>query len=217
MLKLPTFCLGSVLLCASLSAVSKESIDPKGDVFLQRTRGDTLHCGPLAAIMARRFADKSFKPEKTLKEIKTARGLVNDFLGLAQNENFGRWWEFEDIETYLKFMGVKHKSVKLTKGRNTASQITALLDKKQMVLVNVNMNHIPRGRDANKPYSTFYLPGGWGHFLAVVGYQYKDKELYFEMHDSFSPQGKNRLYSAKHIIGSMRAFEPSFLHIQRGV
>ena len=215
--KLRAFCFGVVMLCTSLSVVSKESIDPQGDVFVQRTRGDTLHCGPLAAIMARRFADKRYKPEQTMSEIKNARGLVNEFLGREKNEDFGRWWEFEDIETYLKFMGVKHKLVKMTKGRNTEIQIKELLDKKQMVLVNVNMNHIPRGRDANKPYSTFYMPGGWGHFLAVVGYQYKDNELYFEMHDSFSPQGRNRLYSAKYIIGSMRAFEPSFLHIQSGV
>ncbi|PWQ98381.1 hypothetical protein DKT75_04440 [Leucothrix arctica] len=204
-------------MCASLSAFSSESIDPKGEFFVQRTRGDTLHCGPLAAIMARNFADTNYKPQNTFKEIKSARGLVNDFLGLDRNKDFGRWWEFADIETYLNFMGVRYKSTKLTKGRNTESQIKKLLDQQQMVLVNVNMNHIPRGKNANKPYSTFYIPGGWGHFLAVVGYEYKDEKLYFEMHDSFSPNGRNRLYEAKYIIGSMKKFEPEFLQIERGV
>ena len=204
-------------MCISLSVAASESIDPSGKLFIERTRGDILHCGPLAAIMARRFADPSFKPKKTYTEIKTARGLVNDFMGLDRDKNIGRWWEFEDIETYLKFMGISAKSVKITKGRNTENQIKKLLDTKQMVLVNVNMNHIPRGKNTNKPYSTFYIPGGWGHFLAVVGYTYKDKKLFFEMHDSFSPNGRNRLYEAKYIIVSMKRFEPKFLQVKKGV
>ena len=202
----------------STSAFAKASLDPKGELFVERTRGDTLHCGPLAAIMARRFADSDYMPlDKTIQEIASVRGIVNDFLGLKRDEDFGRWWEFDDIETYLKFMGVKYEAVKITKERDTEKQIKDLLAKKQMVLVNVNMNHIPRGRSANKAYSTFYIPGCWGHFLAVVGYQYQEGELYFEMHDSFSPNGRNRLYAAKYIVGSMKAFEPKFLHIKRGV
>ena len=215
--KLSALYLGFVLLCISAAAFSKESIDPKGELFVQRTTGDTLHCGPIAAMMARRFADDSYKPEKTMTEITRARSLVNDFMGLERDDDFGRWWEIDDIETYLKFNGVKYQSVTLTKGRNTEDQIKGLLDKKQMVVVNVNMNHIPRGRESNKPYLTFFIPGGWGHFLAVVGYKYQNEELYFEIHDSFSPHGRNRLYAAKYIVGSMKAFEPRFLQIQRGV
>ncbi|RVU84019.1 hypothetical protein EOL70_14540 [Leucothrix sargassi] len=217
MFKLFASVIGMVLLLISTVALSKGSIDPEGELFVQRTRGDTLHCGPLAAIMARRFADPNFKPKKTYGEITRARGIVNEFSGLERGEDFGRWWEFEDIETYLKFTGVKYKTVEMTKGRNTEAQIKQMVDKNQLVLVNVNMNHIPRGKNANKPYSTFYIPGGWGHYLAVVGYTYQNGKLYFEMHDSFSIKGRNRLYEAKYIIGSMKAFEPRFIHIQRGV
>ena len=217
MSKLFISCIGAALVCMSFSAFSNESLDPEGKIFIQRAKGDTVHCGPIAAIMARRFADPTYKPKRVFSEITNARGLVNDFMGLEKDADFSRWWKIRDIETYLKFSGVQFKSARVTKGRNAENQIIDLLDRQRLLLVNVNMNHIPKGETANKPYSTFYVPGGWGHFLAIVGYKYKKDELYLEVHDSYNASGKNRLFQAKYIVGSMNAYAANFVHIKKGV
>ena len=70
-----------LLLVWFVPAHSKESrsIDPEGDFFLQRTAGDTYNCGPLAALIARKYADNEFDPRNLRREISEARGLVRNY------------------------------------------------------------------------------------------------------------------------------------------
>lgn len=193
------------------------SIDPRGDYFLQRTTGDTYNCGPLAALIARQYADKEFNPTSIRNEVSEARDLLRSYKNKATDSDVKGWWELRDIQIYLRFMGVRTKYHKLDRGRNPINKIQQLIADKKMLIINVNMNDIPYGKSTGKPYSTFYIPGGWGHYLAIVGFEKKNDELYFEIHDSYSPKGKNRLYPAKQIIRSMRRFAPVYLAINQGV
>lgn len=206
-----------LLLAWVVPAHSKESksIDPRGDFFLQRTSGDTYNCGPLVALIARKYADDEFDSINLRREIAKARDLVSSYKNKSGNADALSWWEFRDIRVYLRFMGVGTKVHKLPRGRNPAKDIQQMIAENKMLIVNVNMNDIPYGKETGKPYSTFYIPGGWGHYLAIVGYEKKNDEMYFKVHDSFSPKGKNRLYSAKQIVRAMRRFAPAYLEVKQ--
>lgn len=215
------FCLVTFLLplvwSVQIHAKESQSIDPTGEHFLQRSTGDTFNCGPLTALIARKYADNEFDPRNLNVEISQARGLVNTFMKKTNNADRMSWWNLRDIQVYLKFMGVGVERHKLARGRNPANQLKEMIEKKKLVIINVNMNDLPYGKQTGKPYSTFYLPGGWGHYLAIVGFEKRNNETYFNTHDSFSPKGKNRLYSAKQIVRAMRRFAPVYLEVKQGV
>ena len=203
--------IGSLLL-VSMSVCANESNDPGGKLFLLRSAGDLVNCGPITALMARKYADKRFDVQSLPGEVSKARKLLADYRHQPSHQNESNWWSLRDIQVYLRFMGVRSQRGKLIHGRNYVT-LKQVIDQRKMAIVNVNMNDLPRGRETGKPYNTYYVPFGWGHFMAIVGYQVKDGELYFETHDSFSPQGKNRLYLAKHLERAIKRYNPYFLEV----
>jgi hypothetical protein len=87
------------------------------------------------------------------------------------------------------------------------------------MIINVNMNDLPRQNgttNIGKPYMTFPIPGGWGHFLVIVGYQYNDNKLVFQIHDSVSNKGKNRLFYAANIVHAVKRYSPEIIVINKG-
>lgn len=197
--------------------VSALSIDPEGKHFLQRSFGDTFNCGPLTALIARQYADKEFDVRIPRNEIFKARGLVNSFNKKPLDADHTKWWKLRDIQVYLKFMGIGTEKHKITQGENTTTQIQNLIEEKNLVIVNINMNDISYGRETGKPYRTFYFPGGWGHYLAIIGYEKRNNETYFEVHDTFSFRGRNRLLSAKQIVRAMKRYHTTYLKVKQGV
>jgi len=89
------------------------------------------------------------------------------------------------------------------------------LDKNGAVVINVNMNNLSRGKYTGKPYFTFPFPGGWGHFLVIVGYKQIGNKLMYEIHDSFIKGGNNRLYDADEIQFALTRYNPEILVVQR--
>jgi len=204
-------CLGSLLL-VSMSVCANESNDPSGELFLLRKAGDLSNCGPITALMARQYADRSFDVESLSGEVIKARKLLADYRHRPFSKDNEGWWSLKDIQVYLRFMGVSSQRGDLIRGRNYI-ELKKVIDQKKVAIINVNMNDLPRGNETGKPYGTFYVPFGWGHFIAIVGYQVKNGELYFETHDSFSPQGKSRLYLAKHLERAIKRYNPYYLEV----
>ena len=161
--------------------------------------------------MARQYADREFDVNSLTAEVTKARKLLADYRQQSFKNTQG-WWSLKDIQIYLRFMGVSSQPGKLIRERNYI-ELKKVIDQRKVAIINVNMNDLPRGNETGKPYNTFYVPFGWGHFIAVVGYQVKDGELYFETHDSFSPQGKSRLYSAKHLEKAIKRYNPYYLEV----
>lgn len=206
-------CLGGLILAGLSVAISaNESNDPSGELFLLRSAGDVANCGPITALMARQYADQGFDVESLSAEVMKARKLLADYRQQSFDKDNQSWWSLKDIQIYLRFMGVSSQPGNLIRGRNYI-ELKKVIDQRKVAIINVNMNDLPRGTETGKPYNTFYVPFGWGHFIAVVGYQVKDGELYFETHDSFSPQGKSRLYSAKHLERAIKRYNPYYLEV----
>jgi len=62
------------------------------------------------------------------------------------------------------------------------------------------MNHLPLslGSGVGKPYFTVPFIT-WGHFLVIVGYEEVNGKMAYEVHDSYTKKGKNRLYYVDNI------------------
>jgi hypothetical protein len=98
---------------------------------------------------------------------------------------------------------------------NRKHEIISRLDRGGIALVNVNMNDLPQGSEVGKAYMTFPLLGkSWGHFLVVVGYKEVNGKMAFEIHDSYSKNGKSRLFYADNILNSIHNYNPEVLFVK---
>ncbi|CAA6803384.1 MAG: Unknown protein [uncultured Thiotrichaceae bacterium] len=192
------------------------SNDPLGKHFLQKAVGDLSNCGPISALMARQYSQKNYKVVNLASSIRDARGQSHqdssDDMFFSESTQ-GRWWKMSDIKSYFNKHNVAYKPLLVS---NNPREIVNALRNNQIVLINLNMNDIPRGtRSIGKPYFTFPVPGGWGHYLMIIGFDYIDGELVFEAHDSFRRAGKNRLFYAKNIMRAVKRYYPETLLVKK--
>jgi len=203
------------------------SNDPLGKLFIKQATGDTNNCGPIAAFTARQFTTQNFKVKNLNASITAARTLITpsspeeaeeaeDGLGYANDNKFdSRWWHTSDIKRYLIQHQVKISPLNIKQGTQA---LLNELDKGNIMIINVNMNDLPQQHDSTnigKSYVTFPIPGGWGHFLVIVGYQYIDNKLVFQIHDSVSNKGKNRLFYAINIVHAIKRYFPEIIVINK--
>ncbi len=201
------------------------SNDPMGKLFIKQATGDTNNCGPISAFVARQFSTQSFKVKNLNASIATARtlitplpsGIAEDSLIYTDDNKFdSRWWHTGDIKRYLTQHQVPISPLNIQQGTQA---LLKELDKGNIMIINVNMNDLPRQNGATnigKPYATFPIPGGWGHFLVIVGYQYIDNKLVFQIHDSVSNKGKSRLFYATNIVHAVKRYSPEIIVINKG-
>jgi len=188
------------------------SNDPLGKIFISKTFGDFSNCGPISALMLAKYINADFSNDDLLTNIKKARKIT------AANKNIdNRWWRMRDIKKYLQHMSVKYDEVIMTDSTSIEDRkehIINALHQGSAVLINVNMNHLPQGSEVGKPYLTFPLLGAWGHFLVIVGYEEVDGKTVFEIHDSYTKKGKNRLFYANHIMNSINRYNREVLFVK---
>ncbi|HHL19715.1 MAG TPA: hypothetical protein ENJ33_08260 [Thiothrix sp.] len=201
------------------------SHDPLGKLFIRQATGDINNCGPIAAFVARQFSTQRFKVKNLNSSIATARTLITplspeeieDNLSYTDDSKFdSRWWHTGDIKRYLTQHQVPISPLNIQQGTQA---LLKELDKGNIMIINVNMNDLPQQNGATnigKPYLTFPIPGGWGHFLVIVGYQYIDNRLVFQIHDSVSNKGKNRLFYAANIVHAVKRYSPEIIVINKG-
>ncbi len=202
------FCLSFLLTLTSLiftTSTNAQSNDPFGDIYITRKAGDLSNCGPIAALMLSNYFKKTASSPNLLAKISYARKISQ------VNKNSNRWWRIGDVKKYFSHEKIKHKSVTF----QNKYTITNQLDKNGIVLINVNMNNLSRGKEIGKPYFTFPFPGGWGHFLVIVGYKKVGNKLLFEVHDSYVRNGNNRLYDADEIQFALNRYNPEILIVKR--
>lgn len=202
------------------------SNDPTGKIFIVKDFGDISNCGPIAALMSVKYINKNFSTEKLMSKIDRAREIVQlrpddpeseEVVALNSDmpESIDyRWWKMRDIKKYLTYNDVKYQSVVIEKNQQA---IIDALDKKSIVIVNINMNDMPRGDEVGKSYLTLPIPGGWGHFLVIVGYKDIDGRLAFEAHDSFTKKGKNRYFFADDIMSAINRYYREILVIRKEI
>lgn len=215
--------------CFSLSSHAANnntgvSNDPTGKLFIKQATGDTNNCGPIVALVARKFSTQDFQVQNLNKSIIAARTLItpssnqvddNDELDIEPSPFDSRWWNISDIQRYLIQHKVPSSQFRIKQGSNT---LLKALDNGNILIINVNMNDLPMGSGLNaigKPYLTFPIPGGWGHFMVITGYQYVDKKLVFQIHDSISKRGKNRLYYATNIVNAIKRYSPEVIVVNK--
>ena len=183
-----------------------KSNDPYGDIYISKDWGDISNCGPIAALMVSKFVQEKTPEDSLRSNIRKVRQSVQS------NVESNRWWRMSDIKSYFSHKKIKYTSERIKKGDQFASSnITDHIDNNDVVVVNVNMNDLSMGWKIGKPYFTFPIPGGWGHYLVIVGYKYIDDQLVFEAHDSYSKKGKNRAYYAKDIISAIKGYNPEIV------
>ncbi len=194
------------------------SNDPTGRIYISKPAGDVSNCGPIAALMAKKYATQHFNVRHLSSSIRKARNMVkplrdNNDHDITEDSIDTSWWRTSDIESYFNKNKIKHYSLDINQGERA---IVRELDRGNIMIINLNMNQMPRGfGSVGKPYFTFPIPGGWGHYLVVVGYKYKNNKLVFETHDSFSTAGKNRLYKASNIVSAAKKYNPQVLVVQK--
>lgn len=199
-------CLSFLLLSlVPFNLASAQSVDPFGDIYITKNPGDLSNCGPIAALMLSKFSKRGTLSEDLSANIQYARRSTQ------KNKNSNRWWRMSDIKKYFAQEGIKNH---LLKSQNKYT-IKNQLDKNGAVIINVNMNNLSRGETIGKPYFTFPIPGGWGHFLVIVGYKQIGGKLMYEVHDSFIKDGNNRLYNADEIQFALERYNPKMLVVQR--
>lgn len=200
-----------------LTSVSTQaySNDPNGEIFISRSFADFSNCGPIAALMLSKFSESDDKSKSLSESIKVARKIVQkNEMGDVTN----RWWKTRDIKNYLKHQNIKYKTID-QRGKLTSEARQNLIineiNQGSVVVLNVNMNNIPTGDRFGKPYITSRILGSWGHFLIVVGYKKINGRLAYEIHDSFSSQGGNRLFYADHINKAIGIYNRELLFITK--
>jgi hypothetical protein len=182
-----------------------KSNDPFGDIYIAKKFGDLSNCGPIAALMLSKYIKKELPTEGLYSNIKYARKSVQS------NVDSFRWWRMSDIKKYFSHENIKHTSLIVRDSETIKDE----LDKNGIVVINVNMNNLSRGGDIGKPYFTFPIPGGWGHFLVIVGYKEVNNKLVFEIHDSFVKKGNNRSYFADDILYALKRYNPEILVVKK--
>lgn len=204
-----------------LSSVSAEaylyySNDPKGNMFVQKPYGDMVNCGPLSALMLTKFADK-----KT--EYKNISGAIDSARMNVQKQEKGdisyRWWSLRDIKKFLSLREVKYKEVDTRNYKGLKNHTKTIVDSivdGNVVVVNIDMNDLKKNAEIGKFYGTTGLFGRWGHFLVIVGYRTVNSQLAYEIHDSYSEKGKNRLFYAKDINHAISRYNKKILLVRRG-
>lgn len=196
----------SFLLFSLLFAnANAQSNDPVGNIYITRKAGDQSNCGPIAALMLSNYVLKTSSSKNLQAKIRHARNITQN------NKSSNRWWTIDDVKKYFSLESIRHKSLTI---QNKYS-ITNQLDKKGIVLININMNNLSRGEKVGKPYFTFPFPGGWGHFLVIVGYKKVGGKILFEIHDSYIKNGNNRLYDADEIQFALKRYNPEILVVKR--
>ncbi len=226
----------SILLFSILSHSSHAHLfqnisnDPEGKLFIKKSAGDISNCGPIAALMARKFSTHQFSVSNLNQSISKARYTVKPVLNQNDDEEHGitnfdsrssssdsSWWRTSDIKAYFNKNAVKHYSINLTHSTTQSEQaLINELNKGNIMIVNLNMNDMPHSfGKVGKPYFTFPIPGGWGHYLVVVGYKQVNNTLVFETHDSFSKSGKNRMFKASNLVRAVKRYNPQVVVVQK--
>jgi hypothetical protein len=115
-------------------------------------------------------------------------------------------WKPFEIEEYLNKEKIDFSRHELTDLDDMKQKLAA----DNIIIINVNMSHIPRGQDKNKSYST-WLPW-WGHYLVITGLT--SDNLHFIVNDSYDPDnGQERLYDVDVIIHGMRSYYSRYIAI----
>lgn len=195
----PLAILTLAILMLTSSPSSAYSNDPNGDMFISRSSFDFSNCGPITALMLSKLVKPESEIESMSESIDSARRVVQTNDGDSINY---RWWRNGDIKNYLKHEKISHNAVDTRGLTNTKRQdkIINAVKKGETVVINVNMNHLPLslGSGVGKPYFTVPFIT-WGHFLVIVGYEEINGKMAYEVHDSYSKKGKNRMYYADNI------------------
>jgi hypothetical protein len=155
--------------------------------------------------MLSKFSKKNILSKNLSTSIQYARRSTQE------NPKSNRWWRMSDIGKFFTQEGIKHRLVSSQNKYTIKNQI----DKSGAVIINVNMNNLSRGTSTGKPYFTFPFPGGWGHFLVIVGYKQIDNKLMYEIHDSYIKGGNNRLYDADEIQNALKRYNSQIMVVNR--
>lgn len=200
-----------MLVSAPSSAYSN---DPAGEMFIARSFGDFSNCGPILALML----DKYVKPETESGSLANAITVARK---MVQKDNGGnvsnRWWRISDIKSYLNHKKIKYNAVDTGNLNNLKRQNRIIDEIKQggVVVINVNMNDLPLGigSGVGKPYFTVPFIK-WGHFLAITGYKEVNGRVVYEVHDSYTTKGKNRLYYANNINKAINSYNRELVFVR---
>lgn len=205
------------------SPSSAYSNDPNGELFLSRTFLDFSNCGPIAALMLSKFSQSNNVKEKPIslsKSILSARKIVQKNEKKSGEDDVSyRWWRTSDIKRYLDSKKINYSAIDTSsssaKERN--KQIINELKQGSAVVVNVDMNDLPLGfgSGVGKPYFTFPIFGRWGHFLVIIGYEEINGRTAYEIHDSYSKKGKNRLYYADNISRAIQNYNNELVSVRK--
>lgn len=209
------FLLITSLLLLSSTSSAYFSHDPNGDMFIQKPFGDTSNCGPLSALMLSKFV-KGTKDHSNIREaIDDARMSVQQ--QKKENINY-RWWSFKDIKKFLNLQQVGYSEIDTKNFRyaqSRSSKIVKSIADGNVVVINIDMNDLPKNSEIGKFYGTSKLFGRWGHFLVIVGYKKVNGQLAYEIHDSYSEKGKNRLFYAKDINTAITKYNKKLLLVKK--
>lgn len=205
-----------IVLQFSCSIGFAQSNDPGGAVFIAKPFGDISNCGPISALMLEKYSKPKRKIINLRNEIKKARSIVS--VKKKQNSSYG-WWRMDDVKKYLSNSNVIFSSKKIPRTlsvEDNEKYIISVLERGSVMLINVNMNDIPRGSTINKPYVTFPLLGkAWGHFLVIVGYKEINGKIFFDIHDSYSKKGRNRLFSGLNIVKAIKHYNHEIISVSK--
>jgi hypothetical protein len=202
---------------------SAYSNDPNGELFLSRTFLDFSNCGPIAALMLDKFSQPTFikeKPSSLNDSILAARKIVQKNEKRSDEDNVSyRWWRTSDIKRYLESKKIDYSAIDTSSSSSKERHEKIINELKQgsAVVVNVDMNDLPLGfgSGVGKPYFTFPIFGRWGHFLVIVGYEEINGRTAYEIHDSYSKKGKNRLYYADNINKAIQQYNKELLFVRK--
>lgn len=204
------------ILLSSFSLIYAQSNDPTGDVFIAKQFGDVSNCGPISALMLEKYSKPELKIVDLRKEITKARSIVS---GRRPEATTNSWWRMDDIKKYLKNSNVEFSAKKIPRTlsiKDNEKYMTSVLDRGNVMLININMNDIPRGSNVNKPYLTFPLLGkAWGHFLVIVGYKKINGKIFYDIHDSYSVKGRNRLFNGFNIVKAIKHYNHEVISVKK--
>lgn len=157
-----------------------------------------VNCGPCATVMAAKWSDETFSygPEDARSAYRSDGG----------------WWYTSDISSYLTVHSIPHRFEPLTFSHaSTASLIRGFLDKRDLVLLCLDMFYVRKELSKNHRVGRFYnaSSSGWGHFILVKGYTVVDGKTLWDVYDPYSfgdtypdgtLKGRSRFYRSEEIF-----------------
>ena len=145
------------------------------------------------------YSQTNCAPACVAMALRYQRGIMTSVRSIRDTVSTKMFWNDITLGIGLTLHKVKYHDVQVYETQDLDDLLNGYAYKKGVVIINVNMWHVRRGKGINKPYST--LHPFWKHYLVVTGVT---DDGYYSVLDPYTNDPVARLYSKQVLVDAMQ-------------